>query len=133
MKKMKGSWTQRSGRNLFDKVSFLCEGKNLINIYVCEGLLGVEKKRVAIAQFLLKAFQCFASSDRQWERNSRAKKAPKKDREVVNAIVQVFEKIAENGEEEKLLWDQFAIFQTKKGMYATLIAQMDAITMDSID
>ncbi|KAL2319881.1 hypothetical protein Fmac_028850 [Flemingia macrophylla] len=62
-----------------------------------------------------------------------AKRAPNQDKEVNTTVMQAFENIAENGNKQKLLRDQFSIFHTKKGMYSLLVAQMDALTMDFID
>ncbi|GAU39027.1 hypothetical protein TSUD_59830 [Trifolium subterraneum] len=42
-------------------------------------------------------------------------KAPNQDKEVVTAMMEAFEKILENSEEQKLLRDQFARFHTKRG------------------
>ncbi|XP_004499524.1 uncharacterized protein [Cicer arietinum] len=46
-----------------------------------------------------------------------ARKAPNQDKEVVTAVMQAFEKISKNAEEQKLLCDQFAIFHTQKKEY----------------
>jgi hypothetical protein len=62
-----------------------------------------------------------------------ARKAPNQDKEVVTAVMEAFEKISENSEEQKLLRDQFARFHTKRGIYAMAAAQLDAVTMDAID
>ncbi|XP_004513749.2 uncharacterized protein [Cicer arietinum] len=63
-----------------------------------------------------------------------ARKDPNQDKEVVTVVMQAFEKIFENAEEQKLLRDQFAIFhKKKKGIYAMSAAQLDVVTMDSID
>ncbi|MCI06904.1 hypothetical protein A2U01_0027966, partial [Trifolium medium] len=52
-----------------------------------------------------------------------ARKAPNQDKEVVTAVMEAFEKISENSEEQKLLRDQFTM----------VAAQLDAVTMDAID
>ena len=41
-----------------------------------------------------------------------------------------FKRIAENQEAEKLLKNQFATFNMKRGLYSLLDAQMDVVTMD---
>ncbi|KAK7245525.1 hypothetical protein RIF29_40371 [Crotalaria pallida] len=62
-----------------------------------------------------------------------ARKAPNQDKEVVTAVLEAFEKIAENEKERKLLREQFATFHTKKGIYSMQSAQVDVVTMDAID
>ncbi|KAF2315478.1 hypothetical protein GH714_039842 [Hevea brasiliensis] len=61
------------------------------------------------------------------------RKAPNLDKEVVLGVMDAFERIAENGAEQKLLREQFVIFHMKKGIYSMPAAQIDAVTMDSID
>lgn len=61
------------------------------------------------------------------------RRAPNLDKEVVMGVMEAFERITESLEEQKLLREQFAIFHMRKGMYAMLPAQADAMTMDSID
>ncbi|XP_058008867.1 uncharacterized protein LOC131183059 [Hevea brasiliensis] len=59
--------------------------------------------------------------------------APNLDKEVVLGVMDAFGRIAENGAEQKLLHEQFAIFHMKQGIYNMPAAQIDAVTMDSID
>ncbi|KAF2289511.1 hypothetical protein GH714_036765 [Hevea brasiliensis] len=61
------------------------------------------------------------------------RKASNLDKEVVLSVMDAFERIAENGIEQKLLREQFVIFHIKKGIYSMPAAQIDAITIDSID
>ncbi|KAF2302566.1 hypothetical protein GH714_037795 [Hevea brasiliensis] len=61
------------------------------------------------------------------------RKAPNLDKEVVLGVMDDFERIAENGAKQKLLREQFVIFHMKKGIYSMPAAQIDAVTMDSID
>ncbi|KAF2300455.1 hypothetical protein GH714_013512 [Hevea brasiliensis] len=61
------------------------------------------------------------------------RKAPNLDKEVVLGVMDAFGRIAENGAEQKLLHEQFAIFHMKQGIYNMPAAQIDAVTMDSID
>jgi len=46
---------------------------------------------------------------------SIARKAPNQDKEVVIVVMEAFEKISESATEQKVLYDQFARFHTKKG------------------
>nr|KAJ0200836.1 hypothetical protein LSAT_V11C600315340 [Lactuca sativa] len=61
------------------------------------------------------------------------RKAPNLDKEVMVGVMESFKRIAESGEEEHLLREQFPTFHMKKGLYALVAAYMDAVTMDAID
>lgn len=47
--------------------------------------------------------------------------------------MEAIQKITENTAEQKELWEKFAVFRSRKGLYAMAAAQLDAITMDAID
>ncbi|GJR24789.1 hypothetical protein Tco_0973316 [Tanacetum coccineum] len=53
------------------------------------------------------------------------RRAPNLDKEVMTGVIDAFERIAENQEEDDLLRKQFATFFHKKGLFA--------ITMDAVD
>nr|KAJ0218118.1 hypothetical protein LSAT_V11C300103780 [Lactuca sativa] len=61
------------------------------------------------------------------------RKAPNLDKEVIQGVMQAFNRIAENKDEERLLREQFATFHMKRGLYALPSAQMDAVTIEAID
>nr|XP_043631554.1 uncharacterized protein LOC122603007 [Erigeron canadensis] len=61
------------------------------------------------------------------------RKAPNKDSEVVNGVMEAFQRIAEDDDEFTIYRDQYAFFHTKKGIYAKKTTQADAMTMDPID
>ncbi|KAL4563954.1 hypothetical protein LXL04_028003 [Taraxacum kok-saghyz] len=58
---------------------------------------------------------------------------PNQDKEVIVGVLKAFGRISESEEEEKLLREQFASFHMKKGIYALVGTQADAVTMDPID
>ena len=45
----------------------------------------------------------------------------------------MFDRIAKDANEKKLLYEQFATFHIKKGIYSISMAQIGVVTMDSID
>ncbi|KAL7595929.1 hypothetical protein Lser_V15G28975 [Lactuca serriola] len=61
------------------------------------------------------------------------RKALNLDKEVVQGVMEAFNRISENRDEERLLREQFATFNMKKGLYSLSVAQMDAVTMEAID
>ncbi|KAJ9567450.1 hypothetical protein OSB04_003416 [Centaurea solstitialis] len=61
------------------------------------------------------------------------RKAPNEDVEVIKNVMEAFERIAENKEEDRLLREQFVTFHMKKGIYAMASTQADALTLDAID
>lgn len=61
------------------------------------------------------------------------RKAPNQDKKIVLGVMEAFNRIAESGDEEKNLREQFAIFHMKKGIYSLVATQADALTMDAID
>ncbi|XP_023767978.1 uncharacterized protein LOC111916547 [Lactuca sativa] len=61
------------------------------------------------------------------------RKAPNPDKEVIQGVMQAFTRIAENRDVERLLREQFATFHMKMGLYALPSAQIDVVTMETID
>ncbi|KAJ8428428.1 hypothetical protein Cgig2_003130 [Carnegiea gigantea] len=62
------------------------------------------------------------------------RKPPNLDSEVMSGVLEAFRKIIESKEEEKLLREQYAVFhQRKRGLFAKLACQEDAVHMDPID
>lgn len=62
------------------------------------------------------------------------RKPPNLDNEVMSGVLEAFRKITESKEEEKLLREQYAVFhQRKRGLFAKLACQEDAVHMDPID
>uniref|UniRef100_A0A803LFV4 HAT C-terminal dimerisation domain-containing protein n=1 Tax=Chenopodium quinoa TaxID=63459 RepID=A0A803LFV4_CHEQI len=60
------------------------------------------------------------------------RRAPKYDREVVQGVIKAFDKIAEDEEERRVLRQQLATFQDKGGIFGTLSAKVDDVTMSPI-
>ncbi|KAJ9558147.1 hypothetical protein OSB04_012761, partial [Centaurea solstitialis] len=61
------------------------------------------------------------------------RKAPNEDKEVITNVMEAFERIAENKEEDRVLREQFVTFHMKKGIYAMASTQADTLTLDAID
>jgi len=62
------------------------------------------------------------------------RKPPNLDSEVMSSFLKDFRKITESKEEEKLLTKQYVVFhQRKRGPFAQLACQEDAVHMDPID
>ncbi|KAJ8426768.1 hypothetical protein Cgig2_010200 [Carnegiea gigantea] len=62
------------------------------------------------------------------------RKPPNLDSEVMLGVLEAFRKITESKEEKKLLREQYAVFhQRKRGLFAKLACQEDAVPMDPID
>ncbi|KAK9048331.1 hypothetical protein SSX86_032706 [Deinandra increscens subsp. villosa] len=61
------------------------------------------------------------------------RKAPNLDKEVVQGVLEGFNRIAENRDESRNLREQFVTFHMKKGLYSDPGAQLDAVTMEAID
>lgn len=61
------------------------------------------------------------------------RKAPIRDKEVIDGVMQAFNCIAKNKDEQWLLREQFASFHMKKGLYSLPSDQMDAVTMEAVD
>lgn len=61
------------------------------------------------------------------------RKAPNQDKEVVLGVMEAFQRIAEDADEQKILREQFATFHMKNGIYSRMATQADAVTMDPID
>ncbi|KAM0851063.1 hypothetical protein ACQ4PT_052675 [Festuca glaucescens] len=62
-----------------------------------------------------------------------ARKAPNQDKEVMVAVLEAFEKISEDTDEQNLLRSQLNTFVMKKGLFALPQVQLDAVTMNPID
>ncbi|WOH11921.1 hypothetical protein DCAR_0831417 [Daucus carota subsp. sativus] len=60
------------------------------------------------------------------------RRAPNCDLEVVQGVLKAFDKIGEDGEERRILRQQLAKFQGKEGMFGTLAAKVDAVTMSPV-
>ncbi|XP_074366422.1 uncharacterized protein LOC141707260 [Apium graveolens] len=60
------------------------------------------------------------------------RRAPNCDREVVQGVLKAFDKIGEDEEERRVLRHQLASFQGKEGMFRSLAAKIDAVTMSPI-
>uniref|UniRef100_A0A803N8L1 HAT C-terminal dimerisation domain-containing protein n=1 Tax=Chenopodium quinoa TaxID=63459 RepID=A0A803N8L1_CHEQI len=60
------------------------------------------------------------------------RRAPNYDREVVQGVIKAFDKIGEDEEERRVLRQQLATFQAKGGIFGTLSAKVDAVTMSPI-
>ncbi|KAL8146533.1 hypothetical protein AgCh_004313 [Apium graveolens] len=61
-----------------------------------------------------------------------SRRAPNCDREVVQGVLKAFDKIGEDEEERRVLRHQLASFQGKEGMFGSLAAKIDAVTMSPI-
>lgn len=61
-----------------------------------------------------------------------SRRAPNCDREVVQGVLRAFDKIGEDEEERRVLRHQLASFQGKEGMFGSLAAKIDAVTMSPI-
>ena len=61
------------------------------------------------------------------------RKSPNQDKEVIMGVMEAFAKISDIAQEAKMLREQYAVFHSRNGLYATLMAQTDAVTMDAID
>ncbi|KAJ8424006.1 hypothetical protein Cgig2_032390 [Carnegiea gigantea] len=62
------------------------------------------------------------------------RKPPNLDSEVMPCVLEAFRKITESKEEEKLLREQYDVFhQRKRGLFAKLACQEDAVHMDPVD
>ncbi|GJT31913.1 putative hAT dimerization domain, ribonuclease H-like superfamily protein [Tanacetum coccineum] len=61
------------------------------------------------------------------------RRAPNLEKEVMTGVIDAFERIAENQEEDDLLRKQFATFTMKKALFALPGALMDAVTIDAVD
>ncbi|XP_076916066.1 uncharacterized protein LOC143575638 [Bidens hawaiensis] len=59
--------------------------------------------------------------------------APNNDKQVVNGVLEAFNRIGENEAERNLLRAPFATFHMKKGLYSLLAAHLDVVTMEAID
>lgn len=57
------------------------------------------------------------------------RRAPNHDKEVVEGVLKAFDKIGEDEEERRVLRLQLAKFQGKEGIFGTLAAKIDAVTM----
>jgi predicted alternative tryptophan synthase beta-subunit len=62
-----------------------------------------------------------------------ARKAPNQDKEVMVAVLEAFEKISEDADEQNLLRSQLNTFVMKKGLFGLPQVQLDAVTMNPID
>jgi len=51
----------------------------------------------------------------------------------MEGVMIAFERISEDGQEQEILWKQFATFTLKKGLYSMPVVQTDAVTMYLID
>ncbi|KAL6530098.1 hypothetical protein OROMI_028743 [Orobanche minor] len=60
------------------------------------------------------------------------RRAPNCDLEVVQVVLEVFDKIGENEGERMVYHHQLAKFQGKQGMFGSLAAKIDAVTMSPI-
>ena len=61
------------------------------------------------------------------------RKPPNLDKEVMQGVMESFNRFSENEEEGRLLREQFVTFHMKKGIYSMAETQTDALTMDPID
>ncbi|KAF0908710.1 hypothetical protein E2562_028147 [Oryza meyeriana var. granulata] len=61
------------------------------------------------------------------------RKAPNKDLDVMRAVMEALQHIADNEAEFKILRDQFSEFISKKGFFALPAAKQDAYNKDAID
>lgn len=61
-----------------------------------------------------------------------ARRAPNFDKEVVDGVLKAFDKIGESEEEKRMLREQLAKFQAKEGIFGSLAAKIDAVTMSPI-
>ena len=61
------------------------------------------------------------------------RKSPNQDKEVIMGVMEAFGKISEDVQEAKILREQYAVFHSRKGLYAMAAAQTDAVTMNAID
>ncbi|KAL7606588.1 hypothetical protein Lser_V15G19453 [Lactuca serriola] len=61
------------------------------------------------------------------------RKPPNLDKEVMQGVMESFNRFSENEEEGRLLREQFITFHIKKGIYSIAETQTDALTMDPID
>lgn len=64
--------------------------------------------------------------------SGKPRRAPNCDREVVQGVLKAFDKIGEDEEERRVLRHQLASFQGKEGMFGSLAAKIDAVTMSPI-
>ncbi|XP_063935480.1 uncharacterized protein LOC135147056 [Daucus carota subsp. sativus] len=60
------------------------------------------------------------------------RRSPNCDREVVNGVLRAFDKVGEDEEERRVFRMQLAKFQAKEGIFGTLAARIDAVTMSPI-
>ncbi|KAJ9565632.1 hypothetical protein OSB04_001598 [Centaurea solstitialis] len=63
----------------------------------------------------------------------RSEKDTKRRHRSHKNVMEAFERIAENKEEDRVLREQFVTFHMKKGIYAMALTQADALTLDAID
>ncbi|KAL2901126.1 Zinc finger BED domain-containing protein 1 [Bienertia sinuspersici] len=61
-----------------------------------------------------------------------ARRAPNYDKEVVQGVLDAFDKIGEDEEERKVLRHQLARFQAKEGIFGKLQAKYDAVSLSPI-
>ncbi|KAL2926313.1 Zinc finger BED domain-containing protein 1 [Bienertia sinuspersici] len=61
-----------------------------------------------------------------------ARRAPNYDKEVVQGVLDAFDKIGEDEEERKVLRHQLARFQAKEGIFGKLQAKNDAVSLSPI-
>ena len=61
------------------------------------------------------------------------RKKPNQDKEVMNGVLQAFEKITSNLDEARLLRKQFGDFHVRRRLFSTFAALLDATTLDAVE